>query len=284
MASSHFFEDLQHSFALHSLTVEDIVNANQLPKLDVHEGYLFVVIRIPWKDEKRDSFQVALLLTDTTLITIQEHEQNLFAPLYQRLKTYVTGKIRTLGVDYLFYACLDLLMDLFLNTLRTDMDLLSTLEEEVLSGRSDDLTPTILQMKKSIHVQRKVFAGHSNGSYQAAHARYRLYIQRCYTISARFTGSYAAIPCNKRLQPVPNLRYSAPANGDSERSIKRSDEIPDPCSNGVYSADIHCRHLRDEFQQWYLPVEYARAELGVGVSGSIGSYAGHGDPATGVLL
>ncbi len=44
-------EKLGNAYGLHPLTVEDILNTDQRPKLEDYDDYLFVVLKMAWPDE-----------------------------------------------------------------------------------------------------------------------------------------------------------------------------------------------------------------------------------------
>ena len=96
---------LREGFGIHPLVLEDAVSLSHRIKSDVFDSYLFSVVR-----NARDEY-VRLILTSDTLITIDESEdKNYFEALDARLAT-PTSLIRRSGVDFLFEAVIDLVVD-----------------------------------------------------------------------------------------------------------------------------------------------------------------------------
>lgn len=89
-------------FDLHPLTLEDIVSPGQRPRLEVYDGYIYIVLQILSLDEDgafRDE-QLSLVLTDGAVLTFQERLGDGFGVLRERIRQ-AKGRIRRLSVDYL---------------------------------------------------------------------------------------------------------------------------------------------------------------------------------------
>ena len=100
-------------FGLHPLVQEDIVHTEQRPKLDDHENYLFVTLRMLFFDEEEDQLkfeQFSLVLGPNFVISFQEVFGDVFKQVRERLRTG-KGRIRKMGADYLMYALMDAVVD-----------------------------------------------------------------------------------------------------------------------------------------------------------------------------
>jgi magnesium transporter len=106
-------------FHLHPLALEDIINKDQRPKLDVYGDQVFIVVRFlqfvalthTLKDE-----QLSIIFGPNYLITFFEGTEEIFEPIKERLRKG-SQRFRTLGSDYLAYALLDIIVDYYYSVL-----------------------------------------------------------------------------------------------------------------------------------------------------------------------
>jgi magnesium transporter len=128
-------------FNIHPLSVEDILNTEQQPKVEIFGDYRFFSLKTIQNeksfnhDEKgknkqsgeADEFiidQISLVILKNVLITFQEIPGDLFNKVRRRILEDV-GEIRKMGIDYLFYAIVDSVVDeyfLVLNHLESGIE------------------------------------------------------------------------------------------------------------------------------------------------------------------
>lgn len=137
--------------ALNALTVEDIVNTEQRPKIDEYEGYIFGVFKMLYLngDKRIVKEHVALVLQEERVYVFQEIAEDVFDGVRQRLEAH-TGRIRSRGADYLFFALLDALVDNYFLVLEVTEDKLDTLEDEVYLNPNSETAFRIQQLRKEI--------------------------------------------------------------------------------------------------------------------------------------
>ncbi|MFH1598241.1 MAG: magnesium/cobalt transporter CorA [Patescibacteria group bacterium] len=146
----------QH-FELHSLTLEDIVNTDQRPKLEDMEQYIFIVLKMMDFDPgqiKVANEQVSLILGRNYVISFQEKEGDLFDPIRDRI-LHNKGRIRKMGSDYLIYALIDVIVDHYFVILEKLGEKTDNLEEELLTNPSPKILDTIHNMKRTAIDLRK---------------------------------------------------------------------------------------------------------------------------------
>jgi len=112
------------------LVLEDIVHVGQRTKFETMQAYCFAVLKMIYitEDHKAESYafheeHVSFILLPTLLITFQEKPGDVFDGVRNRI-THASGKIRTLGSAYLFYALLDAVVD-------HQMEAMSVLQGEI---------------------------------------------------------------------------------------------------------------------------------------------------------
>lgn len=143
--------------SLHPLTLEDIVNTEQRPKLEDFDDYIFVVLRMLYcdpKEKKVRSEQISLLLTKTCVISFQEQQGDVFQAIRERLRNN-KGKIRRMGADYLVYALADAIVDNCFAVLETIGERIEIIEDSVTEEPSPKTLKTIHSLKRELALMRK---------------------------------------------------------------------------------------------------------------------------------
>ncbi len=82
-------EKLGKHFNIHPLILEDVVNTDQRPKIDIFDEYIFIIIKIPYYDDEKqkvDTEQISIILGNNFVISFQESEKYFFKPIRERLK------------------------------------------------------------------------------------------------------------------------------------------------------------------------------------------------------
>jgi magnesium transporter len=144
-------KQLGETFKLHPLTMEDILNTTQRPKIDSYDDYLFIVTRFFYYDDKRmaiNSEQISLVLGKNFVLSFQERATGSFEPIRERLRSD-RGHIRGLGIDYMAYALLDMVVDRYFEVLEKMGEDCENLEEVLLRKSNAKLLKNIHQLKRS---------------------------------------------------------------------------------------------------------------------------------------
>jgi len=145
-------EKIGGCFAIHSLTLEDIVNTGQRPKVEDFDNYVYIVLRMLAYDEKEGHIraeQVSFVLGPNLLISFQEQVGDVFSGVRERLGKG-KGRIRKAGADYLAYALLDAVVDQYFIILETFSEKLESTEEELLGAYTQQTLEAIHTMKREM--------------------------------------------------------------------------------------------------------------------------------------
>jgi magnesium transporter len=145
---------LGQCYDLHPLTLEDIVQVVQRPKVDIYEGYLFVVLRLPRLDKGLVTEQLAIVLGDDFVITFCERPSDGFDAVRRRLN-HGHSRMRSKGVDYLAYALIDALIDAYFPILERYGELIDELEEEVVEHSTDGVVSQIHGLRRAVMELRR---------------------------------------------------------------------------------------------------------------------------------
>ena len=106
-------EKIGKHFNLHPLALEDIVNTGQRPKMEDFLGYILLILKMLYYDEKEGQSkaeQISLVLGPNWVISFQENEGDVFDTIRERIRSD-KGRIRKMGADYLVYALMDAIVD-----------------------------------------------------------------------------------------------------------------------------------------------------------------------------
>lgn len=136
-------------FDLHPLSLEDIANTDQRPKLEDLVEYLYTAVktfRFEGKGDRIITTQVSLVITRQVVLSFEEGDGDVFEPIREKLRKY-KGRIRKMGTDYLAYRLLDAVVDSYFAILERIGNKLEALEERAMTNP----TPDVL---KAIHLLR----------------------------------------------------------------------------------------------------------------------------------
>ncbi len=148
---------IQEEFGLHPLAIEDTRNRNQRPKVDVYEGYFFVVVHgltLDANDELVDS-EVHAFAGHRYLITLR------YAPAFdlsEVLKRWdrqpeLTGE----GGGFLLYVLLDEVVDDYFSLIERYEDLSEDIEDRVFADEPDPgVQEAIFRLKRRVVVLRRL--------------------------------------------------------------------------------------------------------------------------------
>lgn len=148
-------EKLQSHFCLHTLLIEDVL-ADQRPKAEEYEGYLFFTLKMLYRIEgmQIDYEQVSFVLGNNYLVSFQEKEGDLFDGFRDRIRLDL-GKVRKKQADYLLYRLIDIIVDNYYNVLDRVGDLIEEIEENVYENPSNKTFHEIQLLKKELIYLRK---------------------------------------------------------------------------------------------------------------------------------
>ena len=160
LGSEEILRELGQVFHLHPLTLEDVVNVPQRPKVEPYADHILLITRMVMPKATGYGFeteQVSFILGAAGyLLTVQEEgEHDTFAVVRERIRTG-KGMIRNYGADYLTYALLDTIVDGFFPVLETYGERLEELEDEVVVNPTRATLAEIHQLKRDLLSLRRL--------------------------------------------------------------------------------------------------------------------------------
>ena len=148
------------AFGIHPLVVEDILNTEQRPKLDILTDGLFIVFKLLSPAETHLTYhteQFSLIVKQNLLITFRESNCFNFSVLYDRLNT-PHSIIREHGVDYLSYLIMDSVVDNYLHLVEDAENTLNDIEELLIHSPEKVSLNTLYTIKRRNMTLRKTIA------------------------------------------------------------------------------------------------------------------------------
>jgi magnesium transporter len=150
-------ENLCSCFGIHPLTVEDILNTTQRPKLDIFDDYIFLVIKMQtYNTDTRqiDVEQVSFILGKNYLLSFQEKAGDTFDGVRNRISNS-KGRIRKMKADYLAYALLDSIIDNYFSVLEKVGEEIEFMEEELVNDPAAETLHRIHILKREMILLRR---------------------------------------------------------------------------------------------------------------------------------
>ena len=149
--------DIGTIFNLHSLTLEDILNTGQRPKMEDYDNYLYLTLKMMKYDKEKkivQSEQLGIILGESYLLTFQERPGDVFDSVRDRIRKK-KGRIRKTGIDYLSYSLLDTIVDNYIYIIERLGEEIEEIEEVIMDNPSREVLSRINSYKRELNFLRK---------------------------------------------------------------------------------------------------------------------------------
>jgi magnesium transporter len=151
-------EKLGQCYGFHPLVLEDILNTDQRPKMEIYGDYVYIVLKMMYSGDIKHPIeieQVSLILGRNFVISFQEgKEGDVFNPVRERIRGD-KGLIRKMGSDYLAYSLLDTIVDHYFLILETLGEKVELLEEELMTTPTTKTLHEIQKLKNEMILIRR---------------------------------------------------------------------------------------------------------------------------------
>nr|MCF7935735.1 magnesium/cobalt transporter CorA [Synergistales bacterium] len=144
-------------FSLHPLTLEDIVDTDQRPKVEDYGHYYYIVAKMLWYDEQSETVQkeqISIVLLEGYVLTFQEQRGDSLGNVRSRIRSG-KGLIRSTGADYLAYSILDAIVDAYFRVLEEIGEDVESLEEAIVQEPEEGTLQEIHALKRELIVLRR---------------------------------------------------------------------------------------------------------------------------------
>ena len=156
------------AFNIHPLTVEDILDVEQRPKVEEFDNYLFILLKSvspePFKPSGEaagaepgmlDFEQISLILKENTVISFQEKTGDYFDGIRKRILNN-GGRIRRMGADYLAYALMDAVVDEYFVILDTLGSNIEEFEDRAIDQSDKNFIRDLQKTKRDLLRTRRI--------------------------------------------------------------------------------------------------------------------------------
>ena len=152
LADVSLLAEIGKRFDVHPLTMEDVANTHQRPKLDLFDRYAFVTFKmLRMADGPSPAIvaeHVGLVLRDGLVLSFQEAPGDVFDFVRDRIRNG-RGRIRSMKADYLVFSLLDAVVDGYFSVLESLGERITEIDERLLHLRP---TPGLL---REIHALKR---------------------------------------------------------------------------------------------------------------------------------
>lgn len=150
-------EHLGLDLGLHPLTIEDIVNTEQRPKIEEFQDYIYVVLKAIAYDQTARQMEIdhiSLIFGKNYVLSFQESESTVFHNVRERLRGG-KGHIRAMNADYLAYALMDAVVDNYFLAVERMENHIEDIDEQILAAPHPDALTDMHHLRRDIVRLRK---------------------------------------------------------------------------------------------------------------------------------
>jgi magnesium transporter len=182
-------EKLGECFGVHPLTLEDILNTDQRPKMEDFGDYMYIVLKMFTHNAQNDEIvteQISLILGENFVLSFQENVGDVFDPVRARIRSD-KGRLRKMAADYLLYSLLDAIVDNYFIILENFGDQIEFIEERLIVNPAQEtlniihkLKREMLFLRKSVWPLREVISGMERGESPLIKGTTKIYLRDVY--------------------------------------------------------------------------------------------------------
>jgi magnesium transporter len=182
-------EKLGECFGVHPLTLEDILNTDQRPKMEDFGDYMYIVLKMFTRNDQNDEIvteQISLILGENFVLSFQENVGDVFDPVRARIRCS-KGRLRKMAADYLLYSLLDAIVDNYFIILENFGDQIEFIEERLIVNPAQEtlkiihkLKREMLFLRKSVWPLREVINGMERGESSLIKGTTKIYLRDVY--------------------------------------------------------------------------------------------------------
>jgi len=157
LSDMHLLESIGKELGIHTLTLEDIATNDQFPKIEDHETYFFIVLKmIYWNSttNEMEIEQISLLQLKHIVISFQERPGDVFNPVRERLRRGV-GRTRKEQSDYLLYSLMDAIVDNYFSVMDHLGAEIEDIEDEIVESPDAETSMRIHRLRNKVTMMRR---------------------------------------------------------------------------------------------------------------------------------
>ncbi|MDR3276390.1 MAG: magnesium/cobalt transporter CorA [Treponema sp.] len=145
-----FINQLAEQYRIHPLTVEDILNTGQRPKVEEFDEYLFIIFKsITGRQGELVFGQISVVIQGNTVLSFQQSPGDSFDGIRRRIHDN-GSKVRRMGADYLAYQLWDAVVDEYFLVLDSLGTVIEDFEDRALDDKDPGFIPDIQKAKQKL--------------------------------------------------------------------------------------------------------------------------------------
>ena len=153
-------EEIGRCFGVDPLLLEDLMSPTQLPKIEIFEEYVLIILKNLDYDAGSETIsreQISLVIGPNFVLSLQENYSEIFASIHNRLRN-AHGRIRRMQSDYLAYALIDIIVDHYFIVLDQINERIQVLEEEIMKDPSPEVLAKVNALRgEQLLLRRPIF-------------------------------------------------------------------------------------------------------------------------------
>lgn len=154
---TELIKQIGEKFNIHPLVLEDILNTETRPKIEMTDDYIFIAMKMLTynsNESQIDTEQVSFILGNTFVFSFLEKSDSIFNPIKDRI-TNNYGRVRKQTSDYLFYALMDVVVDQYFLLLEQIEQNIESLDDEVITNADRSQIEKIYNLKNKLLLTRR---------------------------------------------------------------------------------------------------------------------------------
>ncbi len=144
---------------IHRLTVEDIINQNERPKAEHYEHYSYIAIHVPRHDSRSESEVISIVVGNRFVVSFQNTPVDYLDSIRNRIQKKI-GQIRSKTCEYLTYAIIDAVIDLYFPVAEHYAQELDAAEDEIILGLKPIAILEIYNIRARINYNHRILWSH----------------------------------------------------------------------------------------------------------------------------
>ncbi len=152
LSNIEIIKQIGKKLELNNLILEDIVNTSHTPKVEFHNNFIFLIIKIISFDNielKIKTEHTSFILFEDLLVSFQEYENDVFDYREQTMEEG-TSLIRKRKIDYLLYSLTDAIVDEYFVAVADIEEKMEELEMDVMNEYDKQHIYIVYKLRKEM--------------------------------------------------------------------------------------------------------------------------------------
>jgi magnesium transporter len=155
----NFINEICNHYRIHHLLIEDIFTRSHIPKLEIFDGYYFLILKYLEFDSEEHIFQIrqaSIFLLNNIVMAFTEDNNN---PVLREVKLRLNeamGNLRIMKADFLFYRIVDLIVDQYMSAVNYIRAQVDDLDDRTIEGQTPNISKDIVEIKRQINRIRRI--------------------------------------------------------------------------------------------------------------------------------